>query len=124
MRTDEYVYRCPTLYRSIHGAVGTLHTCLVLSDFQQMYLYTVQVHVHVFAHACMYMYMYVHMHACTCAYTCTCVYLLFIAGHVGSFKWSVYLHQPGPVPAPAHLFTEVCIIMYRIAGIFRGVKFL
>ena len=38
MKTDEYVYRCLTLYQSIHGAVGTLHTCLLLSNFQQMHL--------------------------------------------------------------------------------------
>ena len=25
----------------------------------------------------------------------------------GRFKWSEYLRQPGPVPAPAHFFTEV-----------------
>ena len=28
-------------------------------------------------------------------------------GHTGDFKWSEYLRQPGPVPAPAYLFTEV-----------------
>ena len=41
MRIDEYVYRCLTLYWSIHGAVGTLHTRLLLSNFQQMYMYIV-----------------------------------------------------------------------------------
>ena len=37
MRTDEYV----------HGAVGTLHTCLLLSNFQQVYVHILHVHVHV-----------------------------------------------------------------------------
>jgi hypothetical protein len=27
-------------------------------------------------------------------------------GYSGAFKWSVYLRQPGPVPAPAFIFTE------------------
>ena len=39
VKTDEYVYRCPTLYRSMHGAVGTLHTCLLLSNFQQIHVH-------------------------------------------------------------------------------------
>ena len=29
------------------------------------------------------------------------------SGHEGRFKWSEYLCQPGPVPALAHIFTEV-----------------
>ena len=48
MRTDEYVYRCPTLYWSIHGAVEMLHTCLLLSNFQQILVHTCSyLHVHV-----------------------------------------------------------------------------
>ena len=39
MRTDEYV----------HGAVGMLHTCLLLSNFQQMYVHILHVHVGVFS---------------------------------------------------------------------------
>ena len=43
MGTDEYVYRCLT---SIHGAVGTLHTCLLLSNFQQIHVQTPTSHTY------------------------------------------------------------------------------
>ena len=50
-----------TLYRSIHGAVGTLHTCLLLRNFQQ-------IHVHVHMYICVHVqYMY-----STCVYVGTC----------------------------------------------------
>ena len=51
-----------TLYLSIHGAVGTLHTCLLLRNFQQ-------IHVHV--------YMYVYMYN-------TCTVHVYVQTHVHS----------------------------------------
>ena len=75
MRTDEYVYRCLTLYWSIHGAVGMLHTCLLLSNFQQMIIQYMNVHVCTL-YTCMYLCartIHVHVdsayvHACTYVY--------------------------------------------------------
>ena len=95
MRTDEYVYtcRCLTLYWSIHGAVGMLHTRLLLSNFQQMYIllvYTTYMYMYMYMYmcivrllsvdyvpcylllvpiVCMYMYMYMYIvYACMCTF--------------------------------------------------------
>lgn len=38
-------------------------------------------------------------------------YLYIHVGYSSHFKWSVYLRQPGPVPAPAFIFTKVCIFL-------------
>ena len=81
MGTDEYVYRCPPLYQSILGAVGTLHTCLLLSNFQQIYMQTfASMYIHVYLNIYMYMllvlihmhitvYMYIHIHIYMYMYT-------------------------------------------------------
>ena len=108
VKTDEYVSRCPTLYRSIHGAVGTLHTCLLLSNFQQicvrvhvhvhihnLYMYNIHLHVHV--HVCIHdMYMYVHM--------CT-VHVLYVYIYMYLYIY-VYMHVHVPdtlLPSPPHV---------------------
>ena len=87
---------------------------------------------------CMFVCVCVRVHACG---TCVCVIVcLFIslclsifqsvhpslcrspqpsrpsvcADYEGSFKWSEYLRQPGLVPAPAHMFTEVRTHVYTV----------
>ena len=50
--------------------------------------------------------------ACVCVWSVVIVHVYMCSGHSGPFKWSQYLQQPGPIPAPAHLFTQVCTCIY------------
>ena len=49
---------------------------------------------------------------CVCVWSVVIVHVYMCSGHSGPFKWSQYLQQPGPIPAPAHLFTQVCTCIY------------